>query len=231
MNICVEGEGQALILLHGWGLDHRFMEPVFHYFKNQYRVCMMDLPGFGKSVPLPRPYTIDDYVNTLINVIQTYHLENPIFIAHSFGARIVFRYASLYTCKYMILSGAAGIKTKRNLSYYIKVYTYKICKHLNIHVSLGSQDYRNANEVLRKTLVKVVNEDLREDICYIKCPMLLVWGENDLQTPLWMAHTIKSLNANASLIVFEKDDHFAYYHQMQRFLLVCKHALEGCEIQ
>lgn len=229
LNIYVEGEGQALILLHGWGCDHHYMQPIYDHYKKQYKVCMLDLPGFGENKKLDMPYTIYDYVILLKNIVRAYQLENPILIAHSFGSRIAFHYAALFPCRFLIMSGAAGIKPKRTLDYFIKIYLYKISKNLGLHLQMGSEDYKNADTNLRKTLVHVVNDDCKEDISKIKAPILLVWGAQDSATPIWMAEKIQSLNPNVSLIVFEEDDHFAYFHQMSRFLKICDIALKECE--
>lgn len=227
MYIRIEGEGTPIVLLHGWGLNSTYMETLFAYFKNNYKVCMLDLPGFGKSVPLSKPYTLKMYVDYIKTIIDTNALHNPIFIAHSFGCRIAFMYASMYPTRYIIATGAAGIKPKRHLFYYMKVYAYKISKHLPFTYNGGSEDYQKADPLLKKTLVYIVNEDNRKHIEKIVCPILLVWGENDAQTPLWMAYTIQKLNKNTTLILFEKDDHFAYLHQIQRFIQVCDIALKG----
>lgn len=230
LNIYVEGNGQAMILLHGWGQNYKMMEPIYECFKKQYRVCNLDLPGFGYSQELEKAYTIHDYVDTIKAVVKEYELENPIIIAHSFGARIAFYYASLFPVSYLVLTGAAGVKPIRHWDYYIKVYTYKLLKKMHLSFIMGSSDYRQANEVMKRTLVNIVNEEALDVIDKIKVPILLVWGEEDTQTPLYMAHKMMETNQNCSLIIFEKDDHFAYYHQMSRFIQVCEVALKGANL-
>ena len=51
----------------------------------------------------------------------------------------------------------------------------------------------------------------------IKCPVLLVWGENDEAVPLAMGRQMEQQMPDAGLAVFEGDDHFAYWHQPVRF--------------
>lgn len=229
LNIFVEGNGKPMLLLHGWGQNYQMMEPIYEAFKKEYRVCNLDLPGFGMSADLEKAYTIYDYVNVIKEVVRFYELDNPIIIAHSFGARIAFYYASMFPVRYLIVSGAAGIKPKRHMDYYIKIYTYKLLKKMHLSFVMGSEDYKRANANMKKTLVHVVNEDASEVIPKIQVPILLVWGEKDEQTPMYMADKILSLNKNATLVVFENEDHFAYYHQMRRFIKVCEVALKGCE--
>lgn len=227
INMKIEGSGQAIIFLHGWGGSMKLMDPLYDSFKNQYQVCNLDLPGFGKSKEPDNAYTIYDYVKVIREIVKKYQLIDPIFIAHSFGARIAFIYASVYPCSYLIITGGAGIKPKRTFDYYLKVYTYKLLKWFKIENQFGSTDYQNASMMMKKILVNVVNENIEETIKKIDCPILLVWGEKDQDTPLYMAEKIKNLNNKCSLIVFEEEDHYAYYHQIHRFIAICEYALEA----
>jgi pimeloyl-ACP methyl ester carboxylesterase len=51
----------------------------------------------------------------------------------------------------------------------------------------------------------------------VKAPTLLIWGEKDLATPLWMGKVMEKEIPDAGLVIFEEDDHYAYFHQMNRF--------------
>ena len=74
----------------------------------------------------------------------------------------------------------------------------------------GSADYNAAPEVLRKTLVSLVNTDLRDILPNISCPTLLIWGENDTATPLSDAKIIESLISDSGLCVIKGAGHFAF---------------------
>lgn len=49
LHMHVEGQGPALVLLHGWGFDHRIFMPLARQLQNRWRVHIIDLPGFGQS--------------------------------------------------------------------------------------------------------------------------------------------------------------------------------------
>ncbi|MFC4361544.1 alpha/beta fold hydrolase [Simiduia curdlanivorans] len=42
----------TLLLLHGWGFDHRCWLPLVPYLHREYNVWLLDLPGFGASARL-----------------------------------------------------------------------------------------------------------------------------------------------------------------------------------
>ena len=45
----IEGEGEPLLFLHGWGVDKRIWRQQTKYFSHNYKVLSIDLPGHGKS--------------------------------------------------------------------------------------------------------------------------------------------------------------------------------------
>ena len=81
----------------------------------------------------------------------------------------------------------------------------------------GSEDYRNAQGIMRPTFVKVVNDDVTELLPLVKCPVLLVWGDLDTAAPLWMGKQMEKMMPDAGLAIFTGDDHWAYWHQADRF--------------
>jgi pimeloyl-ACP methyl ester carboxylesterase len=81
----------------------------------------------------------------------------------------------------------------------------------------GSADYRAVSGVMRGTLVRIVNEDLRPLLPRIDIPVLLIWGETDSETPLEDGQLMERLIPDAGLVVFEGAGHYAYLEQPGRF--------------
>ena len=79
---------------------------------------------------------------------------------------------------------------------------------------------------MKKTFVKIVSEDLASLLPRIRASTLLIWGENDQETPLWMGKKMETEIPDAGLAVFEGDDHFAYLRQWPRFVAVVRTFLE-----
>ncbi len=225
VNKKITGKGPLVILLHGWGQNMQMMQPIQEQLQDRFTVLNLDLPGFGKSEEPSVAWSCDDYAKWIYSIVQEIQTEPVILIAHSFGARIAFRYALRYPVKQMVLTGAAGIRQKRNLLYYVKVYSYKALKKLHFSVQAGSRDYRQASPRMREIMVKAVNDDITKELSNIGVETLLVWGSDDEETPLYMGEMMEKNMPNATLIVLEHDDHFAYFHQSQRFANILKHFL------
>ena len=75
---------------------------------------------------------------------------------------------------------------------------------------------------MRKTFVKVINQDLSELLPRIEASTLLVWGSADTETPLWMGQKMEKEIKDAGLVVFEGCSHFAFLEEPQRFLVILK---------
>lgn len=125
----------------------------------------------------------------------------------------------------MVLVDAAGIKPKRSLKYYIKVYSFKTAKKI-LPILLGkengekaiqawrgkagSSDYRNSSPVMRAVMSRCVNEDLKNVMPSIKASTLLIWGENDTATPLSDAQTMEKLIPDAGLVSWPGCGHYSF---------------------
>lgn len=231
-------KGKKVVLLHGWGQNTQMMAFISEHLKDRFIIYNIDFPGFGKSDIPESAWDTEDYTTFLHLFCQKMGIDNPIFIAHSFGCRIAIRYAHHYGAYKMILAGAAGVRDKRTLSWYIKVYSYKLAKKVLglkpfvkykeiLEKKVGSQDYQQAQGVMRQTFVKVVNEDVTPLLKDVNCETLLLFGENDEQTPVSKGKLMEKLMPNSALAIFENDDHYAYINEAPRFCRVLDAFFKG----
>ncbi|MDR1620942.1 MAG: alpha/beta hydrolase, partial [Synergistaceae bacterium] len=78
---------------------------------------------------------------------------------------------------------------------------------------IGSADYRDASPRMRECLVKTVNEDLTPLFSSIPHPTLLIWGENDRDTPLGDAKIMERLIPDAGLVTLKNAGHYSFLDQ------------------
>lgn len=229
-------KGKNVVLLHGWGQNTKMMDYIATFLSKHFKVYNLDFPGFGESEEPKQSWGNEDYVEFLKEFTDKLKIKNPILIGHSFGSRVALYYAYKYPVYKMILTGAAGVRAKRTIEWYFKVYTYKLGKLLlkpfknlsnKLRNKAGSEDYKNASEVMKGTLVKCVNFDITPYLKDIVPETLLVFGGNDSATPLYMGKIMEKEMPNATLVVFEGDDHFAYFNQGDRFNRVLDAFLRG----
>lgn len=239
------GEGKKVVLLHGWGGCADSFLPVFNYLSQRYKVYSIDFPGFGQSSMPDKPWGVDDYKNLLLKFFDALNIDKACIIGHSFGGRVTIMFASQHPerVEKIVLVDSAGLIPKRTLKYYYKVYKFKLFKTIftaltpgadkeekleKFYEKYGSKDYRESKN-LRQTFVKVVNQDLRGYLPKIKSPTLLIWGENDKDTPVEFGKIMEREIPDAGLIVFKGAGHFSYLDKLNDFNIIVSKFFEGNE--
>ena len=81
----------------------------------------------------------------------------------------------------------------------------------------GSADYAAASPVMRQSMVKVVNCDLKEEMPFIKIPVLLIWGDMDTATPLSDGKIMEELMPEAGLAVIQGAGHYSFLDNVNLF--------------
>lgn len=230
-------DGSPVILMHGWGCDHTTVALIENTLNPDMHVFNLDLPGHGKSQEPSEPWGIEKFTRLVEEFISRLGIKNPSLIGHSFGGRISILLASRQPVNKVVLVDAAGIKPKRNLKYYIKVYSFKAFKKFALTLfgektggkmvewwrgKSGSQDYRNSSPMMRRIMSICVNEDFKYVMPDIKAPTLLIWGENDTATPLSYAETMNSLIPDSGLVSFPDAGHYSFLDNPVGFKAVIK---------
>lgn len=244
LNYEITGSGEkTLLLMHGWGGSTESWIPVARDLAAAYRIINIDFPGFGKSPEPPCAWKVDEYCELIHDFLVSIGAGRVDLIAHSFGGRVAIMLSSKYPemVGRQVLTGCAGLVDPNSASaasqlskYYDNGFTRKLLGEKGvdrlrnaIRSRFGSADYKNASPLMREVLKNVVNQDLHDYLAGIKASSLLIWGENDTATPLWMGKEMEKCIPDAGLVVFENSGHFAYLEQYNRFIAVVKQFLIG----
>lgn len=229
---------KTIILLHGWGTNLNSFKIMADYLNENYKVIAIDLPGFGSSSIPDKVLNITEYSKIIYDLLIKLNVETAVLIGHSFGGRIAITLAGHYNynTEKIVLINSAGIKPKRTIWYYIKVYTYKFLKKITFLMPkkiatlyikklrdiFGSKDYNEAPEIMKGILSLVVNEDLRKYMKKIKAPTLLLWGQKDSTTPISDAVKMKKTIPDSGLIALEGAGHYSYldkHYEIKKIIL------------
>ncbi|MGN1379222.1 MAG: alpha/beta fold hydrolase [Bacilli bacterium] len=223
----------VIVLLHGWGQNIEMMDMIGHPFEKDFRIIVLDFPGFGKTPEPDSFWSTTDYAKCLHQFLTNLKVKNPILIGHSFGGRVAISYAAIYGAQKVVLLSAPFRPTK-NKKPNLKVKIYKLVKKIPCFKKLtnylrnkwGSSDYKNASEINRGSLVKIVNEDLTNYAKNIKCPTLLIYGELDKDVPLKEAQDLEKLIEDAGLIKYENAHHYAYLENLNQTIAILHNFLD-----
>lgn len=235
-------DGAPIVIMHGWGCNLHTVESIANALNHKMRVYNIDLPGHGKSDEPKEVWGVEDYTRLVEKFIDTINIERPVLLGHSFGGRVSILLSSRRDIPKVILVDAAGVKPKRPLKYYVKVYTYKTLKHTLPIIfgkkrgqqlidayrgKSGSADYNAASPMMRAILSKCVNEDLCHVMPRIKASTLLIWGDNDTATPLSDAKKMESLIPDAGLVSFPDCGHYSFLDNPHGFRAVLQEFLKN----
>ena len=250
MHYEVTGSGdRTLLLLHGWGGSTENWIPVVRDFQKNFRVVNVDFPGFGLSPEPETAWSVTEYARLTLEFIHSLNVDSVYVMAHSFGGRVALLLSQMEhgIISKQVLTGAAGLPPKKSAAQKITGFVIhmmngcmdnKLTRKLfgdkkvdalrdKVRSLFGSSDYKKASPMMRETFKLVIAQDLTECLKSVSASTLLIWGENDTATPLWMGQKMEKEIRDAGLVVFENAGHFAYLEQYPRFKAISEKFLIG----
>ena len=231
INYIQYGSGSDVVLLHGWGQNIAMMKPIGDRLQKNHRITILDFPGFGDSEEPKTALTVYDYCEILEELLKKLKVKKPVIMGHSFGGRIAIIYASRNEVEKVVLFGSPCIRKEVKPSLKLRMLKYlkkipginKLEGFAKNH--MGSRDYKNASEIMKKILVNVVNEDLSECAKKINVPTLLIWGDRDTEAPVEDAKELEKIIPDAGLIVLPNSTHYAYLENLPQVINILNNFL------
>ena len=222
------GEGQLAVFLHGWGSRAGLFDGLLDLCVKKYRAVAPDMPGFGGTEEPPEPWDVSKYADFIVEFLKPFAPSSVVFIGHSFGGRVILKLTERelpFKIEKIILIDSAGIKPKKTLGQKLSLLCYKAGRRImslppfkklfpnaveSMRKKRGSADYNAASPIMRQTLVKVVNEDLKNDLPKISAPTLLIWGTADTATPISDGELMEKLIPDAGLVKVQGAGHYSF---------------------
>ena len=229
-----------IVVLHGWGAHIEAVAPILAALDGAPDLIALDLPGFGESEPPPEAWDVDAYMRFFVDFLEELGVERAHLVGHSHGGRVSIALAAAHPERVgrLLLIDSAGLRPKRGWRYRRRVAVAKLGRAVarfggppgrrlqdRMRRRVASRDYLEASEAMRGTFRAVVAADLSDRMPRIGAPTLLVWGDRDDETPLWMAHRMEELIPDAGLVVLEGAGHYSYADAPGQFRAVARRFL------
>ncbi|BAU31816.1 alpha/beta fold hydrolase [Microcella alkaliphila] len=177
-----------VVALHGWGRDGTDFETVLSGLD----AVSIHLPGFGPAPAPESAWGTGQYAELVADAIAAY--APVVLVGHSFGGRVAVRLAA---ARPELVSGLVltGVPLVRLTAPTPPPTSYRLARWANrrgiisdrrmeaIRRRRGSSDYRAAQGVMRDILVRVVGETYDDALGTLRCPVRMVWGQNDTDAP------------------------------------------------
>jgi pimeloyl-ACP methyl ester carboxylesterase len=229
-----------IVILHGWGAHIEAVGPILTALEGASDLIALDLPGFGESDAPDRAWDVDAYARFMIHFLDELGVERAHLVGHSHGGRVSIALAADEADRVgrLLLVDPAGIPPKRGWRYRRRVAVAKLGRLIGklgggpgrrlqerMRARVASRDYLEASETMRGTFRAVIATDLSERLPRIRASTLLVWGDRDEDTPLWMAKRMEELIPDVGLVVLEGAGHYSYADSPGRFGAVARRFL------
>ena len=200
------GHGDALIFLHGMGVDGSgsIWRRVVGQFAKYFTCYNVDLPGFDRSDTPPSQYSMDDFALAIVNVLDSASIARTNIVGYHTGSLV----AAILAAKYpervnrMVLEGmpywnkeqGRVVWEKAIMPMFTDTSSYDIPVEPLVSWEdavredplLDHQDWQQGEEIKQKSRVwarltyeSVCGYDVREIGPEVRVPTLLVYGEGD----------------------------------------------------
>jgi pimeloyl-ACP methyl ester carboxylesterase len=97
LNSEVTGDGLPVVLIHGYGEDLSLWNELTSTISQKNKIIAVDLPGFGKSMPIKAPFSLFDVADIVHDhITQSLGIAQFIALGHSLGGYICLALAKSY---------------------------------------------------------------------------------------------------------------------------------------
>lgn len=215
-----EGQGETLLLLHGlFGALSNFKDLV-EYFRKDYKVVVPILPLFTLDIFHTTVGGLEKFVHKFI---EAKGLNNIHLLGNSLGGHVALVHVLKHPekIKTLTLTGSSGLFENGMGDSYPrrgdKEYIRKKTEVTFYDPAMATEELVNEVFEITNNRIKVIKilalaksairNNLGEELNKIKTPTLLIWGNNDIITPPFVAQEFNKLIPNSELHFIDKCGH------------------------
>lgn len=232
------GDGFTLILIHGLGASADRWLSVIPYLEKNFHLIVPDLIGFGDSDKPNVNYTMEFFVQFLQNFVDAIKVGQFDIIGSSFGGQIVAEYSVVHgnNIKKMVLVSPSGINPR--LTPFMKKYSMamfspnkqrikEVFQMLNgsknnvdsalVEEFITRMQQPKAKMVATSILINLRDRDISKKLSEIKCPSLVVWGDDDPVITLRYAKIFVSSIKNCDFALMKGCGHVPFVEKPREF--------------
>lgn len=219
----IASDCERILFLHGWGVGIEPYQEILNILCQRYQVIAPELPGFGKTSHSNLNWDYNDYAKFLITFLNILNIKKVHIIGHSLGGGIAATIAASMPTfvESIILVDSTGIPVEplakilfqRAIEMTVQTPQLKFPQIIQIFTAFTYNFLLQTQNTIQLLLLSL-KKDLKPLLPKIESHCLLVWGANDLTTPLSAAQDFLQLIKNAKLVVVE-----GVYHEWSIFFV------------
>lgn len=239
----VYGQGQPLVLIHGWSMHSGIWRQFAQNLAQHYQVICVDLPGHGQSDTIT-PYELEQITEELMVAIpaQTFHV-----LGWSLGATVAMDMASRFpdrVINLLVLAGNPcfvqnddwpGMKPEI-LQSFADNLTLSCQTTLMRFLALQVNGLSNGKALLKQLKQAVLecdppavsvlqggleilrNRDLTDSLQGTRCPVVFILGDKDTLIPVQSSEKLQQLKPTAQIHVLQNAGHVPFLSHQQQII-------------
>ena len=206
----IYGQGEPLILLHGYFTSSRSWAAHIPYFSSAYEVYVVDLKGHGKSSPFTETLSIKAAAADVAAFLKYLGLERVKAIGYSYGGDVLYHLSLISPgmIQSMITVGACGSWDAKEYPDFVDYFSWK-----NVDKLQWLYEHHQNEEQVRAILEQVPNYNImisEEEIKSIKAKTLIVCGDNDFSITMECLTVLHNNLPNSQLWILPGTEHDAH---------------------
>ncbi len=241
----LEGEGETLLFLHGWGVDKRIWRQQSKYFSTLFQVLTIDLPGHGQSDW--QKLALGAMAEDLRVILDCLKIKEISIVASSMGGILGLKFYQIAPerVKRIVFVGSLpkfskshdfphgldvmrirklGSQIKNSYPSVVNVFFRSLFtkEERESRRFKWLQKFRRPDDVpLKPALIEyldiIENEDLRETIKKVTIPVQFINGTQDEICNVEAVKHMKELVPQARFDFFERCGHFPFLSKPYEF--------------
>lgn len=236
----VEGQGNVLVLLHGFIESKEIWTDFSKTLSKKYTVVSIDLPGHGKSTSVNEINTMDFMAECLKAVLDELNIESIVLLGHSMGGYV----ATAFVRKYQKMVKGFGFfhshaladedNAKKNRERAIELIEQNRTNFItqfipDLFAEINKSKYLLEIETLKESAknmnaeaITAAMKGMKERVSGLdvlngsKVPILFIIGKQDPRTPFEKVMAQCSLAKHCELLLLDNVGHMGYIEAKQQ---------------
>ncbi len=236
------GQGEPLLLLHGFAASADTWEGWRKALEGHYRVIAVDVPPFGLTGPLAnRPMQPEDLQYFMDALVTKLELKSFYLAGNSLGGYMAWKYAARHPeqVKKLILVDSAGYPL--DVPFAVRLMQTPVIRDVTTHLSpyplvassvkevygqpqnVTATQIQRYHDMMRREGARLAVTELVSRLNYdgqgidqVKTPTLIMWGAKDRWIPPAHAPLFHKAIAGSQLVTYEELGHIPMEEDPQR---------------
>lgn len=238
LNYYVQGSGQPIIFIHGFGGYQQIWTDQIDFFDQQgYQVITYDQRNHGASYRESQLDRFDILIDDLKDLLDTLQVDNPILVGHSMGASVIYGFTSKYSnyplSKVITVDQSPKMLntpswkygymdiTRANYKLRLKMHNKETLNGIDDNVfwklKVAKEQFPFVKDDNLELLYDHARKDWRDSLINCKVPMLLVTANQSPYFDGKFADEFVYKNANISHVAIDQSGHVVMAEQPDTF--------------